>query len=210
MQKGTNMAERSEGIFGIDLGTTYSVVSYIDDSGKPVVVRDIMYNQDTVPSVVFFENETNFMVGKGAKESAIVDPAHAISTVKRQMGNADWSTTQFGKEFNAPAVSALILGQLAKIAEGATGKKVDKVVITVPAYFPMLERTATKQAGEIAGLDVLAVVEEPVAAAFSYGIGSGDEDKTIFVYDLGGGTFDVTLIKLTSDSIDVVVVDGDH
>jgi molecular chaperone DnaK len=204
------MADGSAGIFGIDLGTTYSVVSYIDDSGKPVVVRDIMHNEDTVPSVVFFENESNYMVGKGAKESAILDPQHAISMVKRQMGNPDWSTSQFGKEYKAPAISALILDYLAKIAEGATGKKVDKVVITVPAYFPMVERAATKQAGQIAGLDVVAVVEEPVAAAFSYGIGSGDEDKTIFVYDLGGGTFDVTLIKLTKDSIDVVVVDGNH
>lgn len=203
------MTDVREGIFGIDLGTTYSVVSYIDDSGKPVVVKNMLHDQDTTPSVVFFENDSNVVIGTTAKESAVLAPDQVISMVKREMGNKDWHTTQFGKEYDAPTISALILGALAKDAEAYTGRKVDKVVITVPAYFGMLEKQATRQAGEIAGLDVVEVVPEPVAAAFSYGLGSDSEEKTILVYDLGGGTFDVTLIRLTAD-IEVVVVDGNH
>jgi actin-like ATPase involved in cell morphogenesis len=198
-----------EGIFGIDLGTTYSVVSYIDGSGKPVVVKNMLHDQDTTPSVVFFENDSNVVVGTTAKESAVLAPDQVISMVKRQMGNKDWHTTQFGKEYDAPTISALILGAMSKDAEAYTGRKVDKVVITVPAYFGMLEKQATRQAGEIAGLDVVEVVPEPVAAAFSYGLGSDSQEKTILVYDLGGGTFDITLIKLTA-GIEVVVVDGNH
>ena len=198
------------GIFGIDLGTTYSVVSYIDDSGKPVVVRNMLQGQDTTPSVVFFENESNVIVGSVAKESAILAPDQVVAMVKREMGNRDFRKKIFGKDFDAPTVSALILGALAKDAEAETGRKVEKVVITVPAYFGMLEKQATRQAGEIAGLDVVEVVPEPVAAAFAYGLASDTSDKTILVYDLGGGTFDVTLMELTSESVDVVVVDGDH
>ena len=203
------MTDVREGIFGIDLGTTYSVVSYIDDSGKPVVVKNMLHDQDTTPSVVFFENDSNVIVGTTAKESAVLAPGQVISMVKRQMGNKDWHTTQFGKEYDAPTIAALILGALAKDAEAYTGRKADKVVITAPAYFGMLEKQATRQSGEIAGLDVVEVVPEPVAAAFAYGLGSDSQEKTILVYDLGGGTFDVTLIKLTA-GIDVVVVDGNH
>ncbi len=205
------MTEARDGIFGIDLGTTYSVVSYLDDSGKPVVVVDMMDTSPTMPSVVYFENDASYLVGHAAKQSAILAPDQVVSLVKREMGNKEWRRTIFGKEYDPATVSALILGALAKNAEADTGRRVDKVVITVPAYFGMLEKQATRQAGEIAGLDVVEVVPEPVAAAFAYGFGSSEaSEKTILVYDLGGGTFDVTLMELTPTSVEVVAVDGDH
>lgn len=205
------MTEARDGIFGIDLGTTYSVVSYLDESGKPVVVANMMDNSPTMPSVVYFENDASYLVGCTAKESAIIAPDQVVSLVKREMGNTEWRRTIFGKEYDPATVSALILGALAKNAEADTGRRVEKVVITVPAYFGMLEKQATRQAGEIAGLDVVEVVPEPVAAAFAYGFGSSEaSEKTILVYDLGGGTFDVTLMELTPTSIEVVAVDGDH
>ncbi len=204
------MTELRQGIFGIDLGTTYSVVSYIDDSGKPVIVKNMLQDQDSTPSVVYFENDTNVVVGSVAKESAVLAPDQVVSMVKREMGNRDFRRTIFGKDYDAPTISALILGALAKDASAVTGRQVEKVVITVPAYFGMLETQATRQAGEIAGLDVVEVVPEPVAAAFSYGLASEGSDRTILVYDLGGGTFDVTIIELKPEAVDVVVVDGDH
>lgn len=205
------MTEARDGIFGIDLGTTYSVVSYLDDSGKPVVVLDMMDSSPTMPSVVYFENDASYLVGHTAKQSAILAPDQVVSLVKREMGNKEWRRTFFGKEYDPATVSALILGTLAKNAAADTGRRVEKVVITVPAYFGMLEKQATRQAGEIAGLDVVEVVPEPVAAAFAYGFGGSEaSEKTILVYDLGGGTFDVTLMELTPTSVEVVTVDGDH
>jgi molecular chaperone DnaK len=204
------VSETRDGIFGIDLGTTYSVMAYIDDSGKPAVVRDMTCNAETTPSVVYFENGTNVVVGSVAKESAVLYPTQVVALIEREMGSEDWRQTFFGKEYSPPAISAQILGALAKNAAAETGRKVEKVVITVPAYFGMLEKQATRQAGEIAGLDVIELVPEPVAAAFAYGLGDAVAEKTILVYDLGGGTFDVTLIELTASSIEVVVVDGDH
>ena len=199
-----------DGFFGIDLGTTYSVVSYIDASGKAVVVRDILADSDTTPSVVYFENETNVVVGAVAKETASIAPNQVVKLIKREMGNKEWRQTFFGNEYSPAGIAALILGALAKSAEADTGRRVDSVVITVPAYFGMLEKETTRQAGEIAGLNVAGIVPEPVAAAISYGLTSDASEKKILVFDLGGGTFDVTLIDVTPDSVEVIVVDGDH
>jgi molecular chaperone DnaK len=198
-----------QGIFGIDLGTTYSVVAYIDETGRPAVVRNTD-GDDTTPSVVYFESASNVVVGKTAKSSAGVFPDEVVSLIKREMGNKDFSRTFHGKEFSPSAISALILGTLAESAQEETGRPVRQVVITVPAYFGLLEKDATKKAGEIAGLDVIGIVPEPVAAALSYGVTGNAAGTTFVVYDLGGGTFDVTLIKMTDTSVEVLAVDGNH
>src|ERR1039457_936040 len=144
------VSESQQGIFGIDLGTTYSVVGYIDETGRPAVTRN-SNGDDTTPSVVFFENENNVVVGKVAKESAGVFPDQVVSLIKREMGNKDYTRTFAGREYTPSSISAIILGARAKDAEAGTGRTVHQVVITVPAYFGLLEKDATKKAGEIAG-----------------------------------------------------------
>jgi molecular chaperone DnaK len=202
------VSEPQQGIFGIDLGTTYSVVGYIDETGRAAVTRNGQ-GSDTTPSVVFFENEGNVVVGAAAKGAAGQYPEQVVSLIKREMGDRDYRRTFFGLEHTPPSISAIILEALAREAEVDTGRKVTDVVITVPAYFGLLEKDATRKAGEIAGLAVIGIVPEPVAAALQYGI-SGSADGTAFlVYDLGGGTFDISLIQMTDTSIEVLVVGGD-
>jgi molecular chaperone DnaK len=203
------VSEPQQGIFGIDLGTTYSVVGYIDETGRAAVTRNGQ-GSDTTPSVVFFENEGNVVVGAAAKGAAGQYPEQVVSLIKREMGDREYRRTFFGLEHTPPSISAIILEALAREAEVDTGRKVTDVVITVPAYFGLLEKDATRKAGEIAGLNVIGIVPEPVAAALQYGI-SGSADGTAFlVYDLGGGTFDISLIQMTDTSIEVLVVGGDH
>jgi molecular chaperone DnaK len=203
------VSEPEHGIFGIDLGTTYSVVGYIDETGRPAVTRN-SDGQDTTPSVVFFENEDNIVVGRVAKESAGVYHDQVVSLIKREMGDREYRRTFFGKEYTPPSISALILAALAKDAETHTHLPVNEVVITVPAYFGLLEKDATRQAGEIAGLQVIGIVPEPVAAALHYGVSGSADGTTFLVYDLGGGTFDISLIRMTESSVEVLAVDGDH
>ena len=183
-------------VWGIDLGTTYSCISRVDDFGHPVVVN----NRDGDPvtaSVVMFVGETDIQVGKEAKRQMQLDPERVCELVKRHMGNPDWRFAADGKEWTAPEVSAQILKALCEDAELQTREKVEKVLITVPAYFGIAEREATMAAGAMAGLEVVDVINEPTAAAMSYGFAqSGEVDETVLVYDLGGGTFDVTVIKL--------------
>jgi len=200
------VSEPQQGIFGIDLGTTYSVVAYIDETGRPAVTR----NSNGDPSVVFFESETNAVVGKVAKESAGVYPDQVVALIKREMGNKDYARTFFGKEYNPSGISAIVLGALVKDAAEATQRTVREVVITVPAYFGLLEKDATKKAGEIAGLDVIGIVPEPVAAAMHYGVTGNADGTTFLVYDLGGGTFDISLITMNETAIEVLAVGGDH
>lgn len=201
------MSEPQHGIYGIDLGTTYSVVGYIDETGRPAVTRN-SDGQDTTPSVVYFETEDNIVVGKVAKESAGVYPDQVVSLIKREMGDKDWRRDFFGKEYTPPSISALILDALAKDAETSTHRPVTEVVITVPAYFGLLEKDATRQAGEIAGLKVIGIVPEPVAAALHYGVSGSADGTTFLVYDLGGGTFDISVIKMTETSVQVLAVGG--
>ena len=203
------MSEAQQGIFGIDLGTTYSVVGYIDDTGRGAVTRN-GHGYDTTPSVVYFESETNVVVGKTAKEAAGQYPEQVVSLIKREMGDRDYRRTFFGVEYTPPSISALILEALAREAEQDTGHKVTDVVITVPAYFGLLEKDATRKAGEIAGLNVIGIVPEPVAAALQYGVTGSADGTTFLVYDLGGGTFDISLIRMTDISIEVLTVGGDH
>jgi molecular chaperone DnaK (HSP70) len=203
------VSEPQHGIYGIDLGTTYSVVSVIDETGKPAVSRN-SDGQDTTPSVVYFESADNIVVGRVAKETAGVFPDQVVSLIKREMGDREWRREFFGKEYTPPSVSALILSALARDAETDTGRPVNEVVITVPAYFGLLEKDATRSAGEIAGLKVIGIVPEPVAAALHYGVSGSADGTTFLVYDLGGGTFDISLITMTDTAVEVLAVGGNH
>ena len=197
------------GIFGIDLGTTHSVVAYIDENGRPAVVRN-SDGGDATPSVVFFESESSSVVGMAARASAGLFPNQVVSLIKQEMGDRDYTRTFFGRDYTPSAISALILAVLARDAEEVTGHTVREVVIAVPAYFGLLEKDATRKAGEIAGLEVIGIIPEPVAAALAYGVTGSVDGTTFLVYDLGGRTFDVTLIKMTDTSVEVLAVDGDH
>ena len=196
--------------FGIDLGTTYSCISYVDDiSGEPVVV-DNQEGTNVTPSVVYFEDETSYTVGDVAKESAVVSPENTCEFVKRKMGTNDTAITIGDKDYSPEQISSLILTKLVKDAEIALDTEIKDVVITCPAYFGIAERTATANAGKMAGLNVLEIINEPTAAALCYGSLRDVEDKTILVYDLGGGTFDVTIIRVTPKEIVAIATDGDH
>ncbi|MBP2190271.1 Hsp70 family protein [Nocardia goodfellowii] len=211
------------GVYGIDLGTTNSAIARIDADGRPEVMVG-MNGEPTVPSVVLFASAFDHLVGEGARRQARLDPEHVCALVKRRMGDADWRFTAHGESWSAPAVSALILKSLAADAEFGGGGPVQRAVITVPAYFGDEERRATIQAGNYAGFDVAGVLSEPIAAALSYGFGrlDGSTDigaglskdaaprETVLVYDLGGGTFDATVIELADRRISVLAVEGDH
>ncbi|MDP9793126.1 molecular chaperone DnaK (HSP70) [Catenuloplanes nepalensis] len=204
------MSDENLTFFGIDLGTTYSVVSYIDETGRPSVVRNVITNSETTPSVVYFEEDSGeVVVGAAAKNVSRVYPSRVVERVKRSMGHeVQWDFD--GRTYTAEAISALVLKRLAEDARDYTGREVRQVVITVPAYFGMLERDATRNAGRIAGLDVVGIVPEPVAAALQYEVASGDSPRTVLVYDLGGGTFDTTVIRISADAVEVLCTDGDQ
>ncbi len=194
-------------VFGIDLGTTYSAIAFVNDFGQAEVVNNLE-GDSTTPSVVYFENESNYVVGKEAKNGAVVFHETTVSLIKREMGVKS-ERTFFGKPYYPETISSLILKDLLASAKEATGIDTNKVVITVPAYFGLGEREATSQAGRIAGLDVVGIVTEPVAAALSVGI-KGEETRSLLVYDLGGGTFDCTIMEMGPDKVDVIVVDGNR
>ncbi len=195
--------------FGIDLGTTHSCVARIDDAGKPVIIKSAI-GEDTTPSAVYFESRQNVVVGRAAKNEALLAPDLVAQLVKRDMGTkAEY--TFHGVRHTPETVSALILRELARAATEHTGETVHDVVITVPAYFGVAEREATRRAGQLADLNVLDVLAEPVAAAMHYQAVTGGSAgaEHILVYDLGGGTFDTTVIRLEGDDIKVVCTDGD-
>ncbi len=177
---------------GIDLGTTNSVVSVLE-AGEPVVAPNSEGSR-TTPSVVAFSKTGEVLVGEVAKRQAITNPDRTIRSVKRHIGT-DWSIDIDGKAYNSQEISARILQKLKRDAEAYLGDTVTQAVITVPAYFGDAERQATKEAGEIAGLEVLRIINEPTAAALAYGLDK-DNDQTILVFDLGGGTFDVSVLDL--------------
>ena len=177
---------------GIDLGTTNSVVAVLE-AGEPVVTPNAE-GARTTPSVVAFSKTGEVLVGEVAKRQAITNPDRTIRSVKRHMGT-DWTIDIDGKNYNSQEISARILQKLKRDAEAYLGDTVTQAVITVPAYFGDAERQATKEAGEIAGLEVLRIINEPTAAALAYGLDK-DNDQTILVFDLGGGTFDVSILDL--------------
>ncbi|MDT7711332.1 MAG: molecular chaperone DnaK, partial [Pseudonocardiales bacterium] len=174
-------------VFGIDLGTTYSAIAYIDETGRPTVCRNDN-NSEITPSVVQFETPTNVVVGESAKQSAFIDADSVVSLIKRQMGE-DREYEFHGEVHTPESISALILRRLATDAAHYTNGPVERVVITVPAYFGARQKEATNKAGLIAGLDVVGILPEPVAAAVHYDLTRDRTDKTVLVYDLGGGTF---------------------
>ena len=196
--------------YGIDLGTTNSCLAYVDDTGRPVVVKSAV-GEDTTPSVVYFESPENVVVGRQAKDTAVLAPHLVVELIKRQMGE-DVHYSFHGQAHTPESISALILRELARAAQEQTGEEVRDVVITVPAYFGLLEREATRKAGQIAGLNVLDVLAEPVAAALNYQVLDQDQAgvRHIFIYDLGGGTFDTTVIRIDGNDIQVICTDGDH
>lgn len=200
----------SKKVFGIDLGTTYSCISYIDESGRPVVIKN-MEGSNTTPSVIFFDNEEEkIVVGQVAKDNAALYPDNVVNCIKRSMGQEGYSFYQNGRNISAEELSSYILKKVVTDAEQIINEKIEDVVITCPAYFGINERTATKSAGEIAGLNVLQIVNEPTAAAVCYGSTESTDNKVILVYDLGGGTFDITMISVNNGNIDVICTDGDH
>lgn len=196
-------------IFGIDLGTTYSCIAYVDETGRATVVNN-QEGTNTTPSVVNFASPTQVVVGQVAKENAVIDPQNTVSLVKTLMGNSNFAINYNGEDKSPEEVSAYILRKLAEDASKLLDTEVKDVVITCPAYFGTAERQATKNAGIIAGLNVIEIISEPTAAALYYGCAKEQEEKTILVYDLGGGTFDVTIMRISSGKIEVICSDGNH
>ncbi len=196
---------------GIDLGTTNSVVAVLE-GGEPTVIANAEGFR-TTPSVVAFTKDGEVLVGETAKRQAVTNVDRTIASVKRHMGT-DWKSNIDGKHYTAQEISARILGKLKRDAEQYLGETVTDAVITVPAYFNDAERQATKEAGEIAGLNVLRIINEPTAAALAYGLDKGKEDELILVFDLGGGTFDVSLLEVGKDddfsTIQVRATAGDN
>lgn len=195
-------------IVGIDLGTTYSAIARFDEHGKPEIIPNTD-NERITPSVIYFA-EDEVIVGKVAKNSAVADPDNVVQFVKRYMGDPDWVRNIRDRDYTPETLSAIILKRLVKDAEEITGATIEDAVVTVPAYFNDAERKATRDAGEIAGLNVIATLNEPTAAALAYGIDQLGADQTVLVYDLGGGTFDVTIIKISGKNIEVLATDGER
>jgi len=192
---------------GIDLGTTNSVVAVLE-AGEPVVIPNSEGSR-TTPSVVAFSKAGEVLVGEVAKRQAITNPDRTFRSVKRHMGE-NWKSDDIdGKQYTAQEISARILMKLKRDAEAYLGDSVTQAVITVPAYFDDAQRTATKEAGQIAGLEVLRIINEPTAAALAYGLEKGSEDETILVFDLGGGTFDVSVLEIGDGVFEVKSTHGD-
>lgn len=203
-------------VFGIDLGTTYSCIAYIDSYGKPVVLKN-SEGDSTTPSVVLFESKENVIVGSEAKRSVFVESDKTVQFIKRKIGKEKDKVTINGEVYRAPDVSAYILNKLVKDANDEllqngvikAGEEVKDVVITCPAYFGASEREATRAAGQLAGLNVLAIINEPTAAAISYGVTGEEKNETVLVYDLGGGTFDITVMRIDGGKVYEICSGGD-
>ena len=193
-------------VIGIDLGTTNSVVSVME-GGEPTVITNPEGSRIT-PSVVGFTKDGQRLVGQLAKRQAVSNPDRTISSIKRHMGDPNYKVTIDGKDYTPQEISAMILQKLKGDAEAYLGETVTQAVITVPAYFNDSQRQATKDAGKIAGLEVLRIVNEPTAAALAYGLDK-DKDETILVFDLGGGTFDVSILELSEGTFEVQATNGD-
>src|SRR3954462_9911447 len=192
---------------GIDLGTTNSVVAVLE-GGDPVVVANSEGSR-TTPSVVAFARNGGVLAGEPAKNQAVTNVDRTIRSVKREIGT-DWSVEIDGKQYTPQEISARILQKLKRDAEGYLGEDITDAVITVPAYFNDAQRQATKEAGQIAGLNVLRIVNEPTAAALAYGLDKGEKEQTILVFDLGGGTFDVSLLEIGEGVVEVKATSGDN
>ena len=196
-------------ILGIDLGTTYSVGAYIDDSGNPVVVTN-MEGAQTTPSVVYFEGESSVVVGQTAKDNSIINPEDVVSAVKNDMGSDKRYHSSHGKEYSPEVVSSFILKKIVSDAEKRLGlaEPIKDVIVTKPAYFKESQITATEDAVKIAGLNLVRFINEPTAAALYYAMSTKLDHANILIYDLGGGTFDVTIIRIDGSDINVKSTGG--
>jgi len=195
---------------GIDLGTTFSAVARINEStGKPEVIKN-SFGSPITPSVLCFEPNGSILFGEDAKNMQGIGNTNAIAFFKRNMGNEVFGVEYYGKTYNASDLSSIFLGKLVDEAEQACGEKIDSAVITVPAYFTHKERQATIEAGKKAGINVLSIINEPTAAAFAYGLNNKENKQTVLIYDLGGGTFDVTIAQINKNKIDILGSDGHH
>ena len=192
---------------GIDLGTTNSCVSVLE-GGEPTVIANAEGSR-TTPSIVAFAKNGEVLVGEVAKRQSVTNVERTIRSVKRHMGT-DWTVDIDGKKYNPQEISARILQKLKRDAESYLGETVTDAVITVPAYFNDAQRQATKEAGEIAGLNVLRIINEPTAAALAYGLDKGEKEHTILVFDLGGGTFDVSVLEIGDGVVEVKATNGDN
>jgi molecular chaperone DnaK len=192
---------------GIDLGTTNSVVAVLE-GGEPTVIANSEGSR-TTPSIVAFAKNGEVLTGQPAKNQAVTNVDRTVRSVKRHMGT-DWSTEIDGKKYSAQEISARVLMKLKRDAEAYLGEPITDAVITVPAYFEDAQRQATKEAGQIAGLNVLRIVNEPTAAALAYGLDKGEKEQTILVFDLGGGTFDVSLLEIGEGVVEVRATSGDN
>lgn len=201
------MTDEQPIIVGIDLGTTFSAIAHIDQYGKPEVIEN-REGHRTTPSVIYFDGE-NPIVGIEASRMAMIEPKRTVECIKREMGNPSYRFAVDGKDYFPEDLSAMILRKLKIDAETVLGRSVEKAVISVPAYFKDSQREATKQAGKIAGLDVIRILNEPTAAALAYGLDKGLASQIVLVYDFGGGTFDVTLMKVEDRQFTVLATDGD-
>ena len=193
-------------IIGIDLGTTNSCVAVME-GGQPTVIANTE-GARTTPSVVAFTKTGERLVGEPAKRQAVTSAERTFSSIKREMGT-DYRVTIDDKKYSPQEISAMILQKLKKDAEGYLGEKVTEAVITVPAYFNDAQRQATKDAGKIAGLEVERIINEPTAAALAYGIDKTDKEEKVLIYDLGGGTFDVSILDLADGTFEVLSTNGD-
>ena len=191
---------------GIDLGTTFSATAVLE-GGKPAIISNAEGTR-TTPSVVHLKDD-EVIVGQVARNQAIVDPAHTIRSIKRKMGTNEKIEID-GQDYSPEQISAMILQKLKKDAEAYLGQPVRNAVITVPAYFNDAQRQATKNAGEIAGLNVLRIINEPTAAALAYGLDKQEKEHTILVFDFGGGTFDVSILELGGGVFEVKSTSGDN
>lgn len=192
---------------GIDLGTTNSVVAVLE-GGEPTVIANSEGSR-TTPSIVAFAKNGEVLVGQPAKNQAVTNVDRTVRSVKRHMGTS-WKTEIDGKSYSAQEISARVLMKLKRDAESYLGEPISDAVITVPAYFEDAQRQATKEAGQIAGLNVLRIVNEPTAAALAYGLDKGEKEQTILVFDLGGGTFDVSLLEIGEGVVEVRATSGDN
>ena len=194
-------------ILGIDLGTTNSCMAVME-GGEAVVIPNAE-GARTTPSVVGFSKKGEKLVGQVAKRQAVSNPENTVYSIKRHMGDANYRVTLLGKQYKPQEISAMILQKLRSDAEAYLGEKITQAVITVPAYFNDSQRQATKDAGEIAGLEVMRIINEPTSASLAYGLDKGNIEQTIFVYDLGGGTFDVSILELGGGVFEVKSTSGD-
>lgn len=195
---------------GIDLGTTYSAIAHIDTYGKPQIIPNSESERIT-PSVILFDG-SNAIVGTYAKQNAVAEPEKIVDFIKREMGKSkdEFSREFGGRSYSAEELASLIIKKLKNDAERYLDREVTDAVITVPAYFSDAERTATIHAGQLAQLNVLQIVNEPTAAALAYGLDKLDHNQTVFVFDLGGGTFDVTIMRIEDKHIRMLATNGDH